>query len=86
MSVIPKGSEHALADGAGADAVNPSNRLCALDEAIRALVAERQAMRDRGFAHGELESNRLELARLQWEFSYALIDRHLPQLAGSAAA
>jgi hypothetical protein len=43
-------------------------------------------MRDRGFAHGELESNRLKLARLQWEFSYALIDRHLPQLAGSAAA
>jgi hypothetical protein len=63
-----------------------AHHLGALEDAIRALVAERQAMRDRGADRHELESNRRELVSLQWQFSYALIDRHPPQLAGCAAA
>ena len=34
-----------------------------LQEAVRILVAERQALHDRDAGHDELESNRLELAR-----------------------
>ena len=59
---------------------DPGRRLHALDEAIRGVVTERQAMRERGVDSTELESNRRELARLQREFSYALVDRQ--RLAG----
>ena len=43
---------------------------------IRALVVERQALRDRGAGKRALERNRLELVRCQRELSRALIERH----------
>lgn len=56
-----------------------------LAEQVRALVAQRQALRERDADRDELESNRLELARRQRELSYALIDRHLHHTVRDAA-
>jgi hypothetical protein len=57
-----------------------------LEEGIRRLVTERQALRGRGAGRSQLESNRLELVRLHWQYSYALIASHLAGLADRAAA
>jgi hypothetical protein len=46
-----------------------------LQEELRALVAERQAMREREAGRDELESNRLQLAQRQRQLSHALIHR-----------
>ena len=48
-----------------------------LKEALRTLVAERQALRERNADRKELESNRLELVARQQQFSRALIGRCL---------
>ena len=55
-----------------------------LQEELRVLVAERQAMREREAGRDALESNRLELALRQRQLSRALIARHLRD-AGRAA-
>jgi len=55
-----------------------------VQEELRVLVAERQAMREREAGRDELESNRLELARRQRQLSHALIGRHVRD-AGRAA-
>lgn len=44
--------------------------------AIGALCAERQSLRAAGAGEGELEQNRVEIARLQQELSHALIGRY----------
>ena len=46
-------------------------------EAVRMLVAERQALRERHAGYNELESNRLELVKRQQKLAHALIDRCL---------
>jgi hypothetical protein len=46
---------------------------------ISRLVSDRQLLRSNGASSERLEHNRLEIARLQWEFSYALVRRYLPQ-------
>jgi hypothetical protein len=56
-----------------------------LQEEVRTLVAQRQALRERGADRAELESNRLELASRQRELSHALIDRHLRHAVRDAA-
>jgi hypothetical protein len=56
-----------------------------LQEAVRRLVEERQALHDRNAGRDELESNRLELAGRQRELSRALIDRHLRRAEPKAA-
>jgi hypothetical protein len=47
-----------------------------LQEVIRVLVTERQAMRDRGAGRDELEWNRLALAGRQRQLSRALIEEY----------
>jgi hypothetical protein len=43
---------------------------------ISTLVAERQRLRARAASPARLERNRLRIARVQWELSYALIHRY----------
>jgi hypothetical protein len=49
-----------------------------IQEAVRTLVAERQALRERNASHGLLEANRLALAARQRQLSQALIARYRP--------
>jgi|1185.fasta_scaffold567348_2 hypothetical protein len=56
-----------------------------LQDAIRMLVTERQALREHGAGPDELESNRLKLAGRQRQFSHALIDRYLRSTEREAA-
>ncbi len=53
-----------------------------LQEALRMLVAERQALHEQDADHKELESNRLELVARQQQFAHALIDRCLTRTGG----
>jgi hypothetical protein len=47
-----------------------------LQAEIGVLTAERQHLRSSGSDEADLERNRLEIARLQWELSHALIGRY----------
>jgi hypothetical protein len=50
-----------------------------LQEKIGRLVLERQSLHDRRASALELERNRLQIVRCQWELSYALIESHRPE-------
>ena len=52
-----------------------------LQQAVRQLVAERQALHERGASNDELEANRLELVCRQQQLSRALIESHLRSAA-----
>jgi hypothetical protein len=52
---------------------------------ISTLTTERQALRTSGASETVLERNRVQIARAQWELSYALIERYLPNSAEQAA-
>lgn len=52
---------------------------------ISALCAERQSLRTSGASETDLERNRVEIARAQWQLSHALIDRYLQKPAEQAA-
>jgi hypothetical protein len=56
-----------------------SSSVEALQERIGVLVARRQRLRDSGADAAALERNRRELARCQWQLSFALIERYLPE-------
>ena len=47
-----------------------------LQEALRELGSKRQALREHQAGHDALETNRLEVGRLQRELSLALIGRY----------
>jgi len=56
-----------------------------LNQKLRWLVLERQALRERGAAMDELERNRLDLVRVQWKLSHALIELNRPRGLDHAA-
>jgi hypothetical protein len=53
------------------------HRVACLQQAVRRLVAERQALREQHAGPDELEPNRLEIGRLNRELSAALIANHV---------
>jgi hypothetical protein len=57
----------------------------ALTELLGSLTFERQSLRASDASSTSLERNRVAIARAQWDLSHALIDRHLPDAAQSAA-
>jgi hypothetical protein len=56
-----------------------------LEDALRVLVAERQALHEHDAGRDELESNRLELVGRQQQLSRALIARYHPGAERNAA-
>jgi TATA-binding protein-associated factor Taf7 len=57
-----------------------------LTQRLGELTRERQDMRARNVGSVTLERNRIAIARAQWELSYALIERYLPQPAAAQSA
>jgi hypothetical protein len=56
--------------------VAPAKSVEDLQAEIGDLCSERQQLRATGAEERDLEHNRLEIARLQWELSHALIGRY----------
>jgi hypothetical protein len=53
---------------------------------IAELVVQRQELRRANAPVTELERNRIQIARLQWELAHALIDRYMPAEPARSAA
>jgi len=53
---------------------------------IAELVIERQELRRTNASVAEIERNRVQIARLQWELAHALIDRYMPAEPARSAA
>jgi hypothetical protein len=51
---------------------------------LRDLVLAREALRERGATADEIEANRLEIVRVQWQLSYALTELHSHELGRAA--
>jgi hypothetical protein len=49
-----------------------------LNQRLRWLVLERQAIRDRGAATDDFERNRNDLVRVQWRLAYASVGPDSP--------
>jgi hypothetical protein len=58
----------------------------ALALGIAQLVVERQELRRTNASVAEIERNRVQIARLQWELAHALIDRYMPAESARTAA
>jgi hypothetical protein len=58
----------------------------ALALGIAQLVVERQELRRTNASVAEIERNRVQIARLQWELAHALIDRYMPAEPAKSAA
>jgi hypothetical protein len=53
---------------------------------IAELVVERQELRRTNASVAEIERNRIQIARLQWELAHALIDRYMAAEPARSAA
>jgi hypothetical protein len=53
---------------------------------IAELVVQRQELRRTNAPETEIECNRIQIARLQWELAHALIDRYVPAEPARSAA
>jgi hypothetical protein len=53
---------------------------------IGSLASQRQELRAAGAPADALERNRVEIARAQWQLSYALVERHVAPRAQRSAA
>ena len=56
-----------------------------LTQHISTLTTERQTLRTNSASETALERNRVQISRAQWDLSYALIERYLPNSAEQAA-
>jgi hypothetical protein len=67
-------------------AATAEHTVATLNAEICRVVLERQRLQAHGAEATELEQNRIEIVRLQWKLSDALIARHAPVRAAETRA